>query len=787
MDEAMFRSAEMSLAQMYIPSEAAREIVLALGALGCVHFRDLNSKVSSFQRAFVNEIKTADNALRQITYLRGEISNRSVPEAHVWDGEQVDDPESLPRVLNQLEEQVSRLAATKDDLKDKQARLVEHRHVLRAALNFFGYVEGDNASVNNATAEGVVAGVIPQRLVHQLERICWRALRGNLVFSSSEIEHPIWDSHAKRAERKSVFILVTHGAELTKKAAKIADALEAHVFDVSPAHISLELAEANQQLAEVTDISEYTQQALDVELASVAKSIRLWDIHFQKERKTFETLNRFSSDSNRMLLIAEGWIPSDQVFHVQQALKTIGESSHVESPVVLDVIQTNRTPPTLHRTNKVSEAFQNMVDVYAIASYREVNPGLPTIVTFPFMFAVMFGDMGHGFLMFLAALYVVLNERKLAKFDGGDVFDMFYSGRYVVLLMGLFSMFTGLMYNDLFSKSMTLFSSGWEWPKHGENETVTAIAKGFVYPIGMDWMWHGAENNLRFMNSYKMKLSVVLGYLHMLYSYMFSLVNDLYFHSTIDIIGNFVPGLIFFLSIFGYLSIAIVYKWCIDWSKTDAQPPSLMNMLINMFLAPGKIDEPLFKGQKTVQLALLAAALIAVPWLLLAKPLYLRKKIQEHQHQPIALPQQESEAAPEADEPTDDEEEEKEEEESFGDIMIEQAIHTIEFCLNSVSHTASYLRLWALSLAHSQLSQVLWDMTLKLSFGATGVTGVILVVVMFAVWMSLTVAILTVMEGTSAMLHALRLHWVESMSKFYIGEGYAFEPFSFKAIEEAFN
>lgn len=780
----MFRSAEMSLAQMYIPSEAAREIVHALGALGCVHFRDLNSEVSSFQRAFVNEIKTADNALRQIAYLRGEISNRDVPEANVWDGEQVDDPETLPKELNQLELQVSKLVDAKDDLKDKQARLVEHRHVLRAALNFFGYVEGNNASADGATAEGIVAGVVPQRLTYQLERIAWRALRGNLVFSSSEIEHPIWDRHAKSMERKSVFIIVTHGAELTKKAAKIAEAMEAHVFDVSPAHVSLELAEVNQKLAEVTDIAEYTQQALDVELASVAKNIRLWDIHFQKERKTYETLNRFSNDANRMLLIAEGWIPSDQVLHVQQALKTIGESSHVESPVVLEVIKTNKTPPTLHRTNKVSEAFQNMVDVYAIATYREVNPGLPTIVTFPFMFATMFGDIGHGFLMFLAALYVVLNERKLAKFDGGDVFDMFYSGRYVVLLMGLFSMFTGLMYNDLFSRSITLFSSGWEWPEHGDAESVTAISKGFVYPIGMDWMWHGTENNLRFMNSYKMKLSVVLGYLHMLYSYMFSLVNDVYFHSTIDIIGNFVPGLIFFLSIFGYLSITIIYKWCIDWSKTDAQPPSLMNMLINMFLAPGKIDEPLYKGQKTVQLLLLAAALIAVPWLLLAKPLYLRKKIQEHQNQHIALPQHESDAA-DANE-IDGDDEEEEEEESFGDIMIEQAIHTIEFCLNSVSHTASYLRLWALSLAHSQLSQVLWDMTLKLSFGATGVTGVILVVVMFAVWMSLTVAILTVMEGTSAMLHALRLHWVESMSKFYIGEGYAFEPFSFKAIEEAF-
>ncbi|XP_005668860.1 V-type proton ATPase 116 kDa subunit a isoform X5 [Sus scrofa] len=824
----LFRSEEMTLAQLFLQSEAAYCCVSELGELGKVQFRDLNPDVNVFQRKFVNEVRRCEEMDRKLRFVEKEIRKANIPIMDTGENPEVPFPRDmidLEANFEKIENELKEINTNQEALKRNFLELTELKFILRKTQQFFdemadpdlleessSLLEPNEMGRGTPLRLGFVAGVINRERIPTFERMLWRVCRGNVFLRQAEIENPLEDPVTGDYVHKSVFIIFFQGDQLKNRVKKICEGFRASLYPCpeTPQERKEMASGVNTRIDDLQMVLNQTEDHRQRVLQAAAKNIRVWFIKVRKMKAIYHTLNLCNIDVTQKCLIAEVWCPVTDLDSIQFALRRGTEHSGSTVPSILNRMQTNQTPPTYNKTNKFTCGFQNIVDAYGIGTYREINPAPYTIITFPFLFAVMFGDFGHGILMTLFAVWMVLREsRILSQKNENEMFSTVFSGRYIILLMGIFSIYTGLIYNDCFSKSLNIFGSSWSvrpmfdgynWteetlrgnPVLQLNPAVLGVFGG-PYPFGIDPIWNIATNKLTFLNSFKMKMSVILGIIHMMFGVSLSLFNHIYFKRPLNIYFGFIPEIIFMTSLFGYLVILIFYKWTAYDAQTSEKAPSLLIHFINMFLFSygDSGNSMLYSGQKGIQCFLVVVALLCVPWMLLIKPLVLRHQYLRRKH----LGTLNFGGIRVGNGPTEEDAEiiqhdqlsthsEDAEEFDFGDTMVHQAIHTIEYCLGCISNTASYLRLWALSLAHAQLSEVLWTMVIHIGLSVKSLAGGLALFFIFAAFATLTVAILLIMEGLSAFLHALRLHWVEFQNKFYSGTGFKFLPFSFEHIRE---
>ena len=222
-------------------------------------------------------------------------------------------------------------------------------------------------------------------------------------------------------------------------------------------------------------------------------------------------------------------------------------------------------PPTKFTTNAFIAPFQEIVNTYGVPLYKEANPALLSMVTFPFLFGVMFGDIMHGTILFLFFSYV-----SWKKYEPSDPMASLYWARYLFLLMGFFSFFCGNMYNDFTSIPLQIWGpSCWKEDSRGELE------QKCVYPVGIDPKWYMSTNELTYINGLKMKLSVIYGVLQMSAGVIFKASNSIFFGRKVELYFEFIPQITLLLALFGFMDFLIIYKWLQNWHGVG-DPPSVI-------------------------------------------------------------------------------------------------------------------------------------------------------------------------------------------------------------------
>lgn len=833
-----------------------------------------------FQRRYVREINRIDNIERKIKFLDEQLGEHSDEitvarkpslnvfldrmEAGVEPGgnnsrSQLSDIDRLESLVDEREKELAELLRFQKNLREEYAAQSELLSILDKARSY-AYENSDSAT---AEAQGAVtngestqlslgdveyggdsmrfqflAGVVEREVRKQFERAIFRSTRGNCLMRFYELDDGDLTPQAGVGSKDAFFVFFQTKL-IGEKIERIAKSFSANLYQIPDLSDVPAIEDRSKQVLQDKNqqylVLDKNQQDIVVLLSEVGQYIECWKMVCLREKSIYHTMNHFSSDVAGVLH-AEGWVRSAK----KQEVISLIDEAHTESAgngsaqggtsmaQVSDVPRNKwpSDPPTFFKTNKFTNVFQLIVDTYGTPRYKEANPALLTVITFPFSFGIMFGDIGHGSLLFLFALWMLYNEVWLQREYAGkdEIFDIVFGGRYMIVLMGFFATYCGFMYNDFFAMGLRIWPSHWEvnpvesnnqigfWPIQDTNQ-----AGHKVYPFGVDPTWHRASNDLVFFNSVKMKMAVCFGVTQMVIGLIQRAQNAVYFNKragrsifrNLDLWFEAVPMLIFMVGLFGYMCFMILIKWSYQWRGWDpadcnvgcrngtlattspectrttsaapcdrincCDPPALITQLINMALKPGNVPQEteLYSGQGNVQGVLILVAVLMVPLMLIPKPYFEIQRLKAHH----AVTQH---ATDEDDE--DQENVAEEEEHGSGEIIVHQLIETIEFTLGCISNTASYLRLWALSLAHSQLSSVFLDKTLLMVVTMDGAPGWLATFAAYAVFFAITFAVLMCMDNLECFLHALRLSWVEYQNKFFKGDGIPLEAFSFKRI-----
>ncbi|MEW5316803.1 MAG: hypothetical protein WDW38_008153 [Sanguina aurantia] len=473
----LWRSEEMQLMQLIIPAESAHSTITALGEVGLLEFRDLNEEKSAFQRSYASQVKRCEEMARRLRYFHEQVAKEGMVMPLITPlSQKTYELDELETKLEDLEKEVIQMNSNGSTLQRTFAEFTELALVLEKAGGFFdkakraaGAGAFRDASSENPDAPllesqekvsrvGFVAGTVLQEKVPAFERLLFRATRGNVFLQQTPIGK-VTDPATNELAEKSVFVIFFAGERSRTKVMKICEAFGANRYPF-PEDASKQggmLSEVNGRIRELSSTIEAGHKQKQALLGEVATNLPDWGTMVRKQKAVYHTLNKLNIDVTSKVLIAEAWMPTFATAAVQEALRSSAAMSSTQLNAVMQPLPCEDQPPTYYQVNKFTSSFQAIVESYGVAKYREVNPSVLTIVTFPFLFAVMFGDVGHALLMLAFAGFMLFHEAKLMKQDLGDMIGLLFGGRYVILLMALFSIYTGLIYNEFFSMPMQIF------------------------------------------------------------------------------------------------------------------------------------------------------------------------------------------------------------------------------------------------------------------------------------------------------------------------------------------
>ena len=277
------------------------------------------------------------------------------------------------------------------------------------------------------------------------------------------------------------------GDVLREKISKIASYFGAGLYkypELSTDHAEM-MAEVDRRIAESSEVMARGNDVMRDILSTVAATYPTWNFVVAKEKMSYDALNMCEFDIKRHVFIAEMWVPTAKYAEVEAGVRAAAIQNGLSTRPIMNKLKSKLTPPTYIPVTSFSNGFQALVNTYGTPRYREANPGAFCCIMFPFLFGIMFGDFGHGFLLAAFGYWLVTKEKEWAGKSLNDMVQMCFGGRYVIMLNGLFGMYVGLCYNEAFAFPMNFFGgTRWMDRLHAHKVRAAAVCPGAWVPQG---------------------------------------------------------------------------------------------------------------------------------------------------------------------------------------------------------------------------------------------------------------------------------------------------------------
>ncbi|MEM3736714.1 MAG: V-type ATPase 116kDa subunit family protein [Candidatus Bathyarchaeia archaeon] len=110
-------------------------------------------------------------------------------------------------------------------------------------------------------------------------------------------------------------------------------------------------------------------------------------------------------------------------------------------------------PPTVLRNPTIARCYERLVEAYGLPNYHELDPSIIMVLSFPIIFGMMFGDIGHGIIVLVGGLLIkpIFDKYKIQ----GEMWDPLYKGRVLIISCGVMAILFGLLYGDFFGPTFT--------------------------------------------------------------------------------------------------------------------------------------------------------------------------------------------------------------------------------------------------------------------------------------------------------------------------------------------